>query len=61
MQQLFGVQLILDLKTSERIIILSCHDREEIEKLSDSITEIKQGKIVCITHKAESNNEDKNQ
>ncbi len=54
-------ELILDLKTSERIIILSCHDREEIEKLSDSIAEIKQGKIVCITHKAESNNEDKNQ
>lgn len=35
-------------KDKENIVILSCHDREEIENLCDEIIEIKLGKIVKI-------------
>lgn len=38
--------LLLELKTEERIIIIACHDREELEYLSDEIIEISDGKIV---------------
>lgn len=41
-------QLILDKRCKENLIILSCHDREEIENVCDEIIEIKLGKITSI-------------
>ena len=38
--------LLLELKTEERVIIIACHDRGELEYLSDEIIEISDGKIV---------------
>lgn len=40
--------LILSKKDENRIIILSCHDREELENLSDVIIEIKNGQIIQL-------------
>ncbi len=40
--------IIKSKKDKENIVILSCHDREEIENLCDEIIEIKLGKIVKI-------------
>lgn len=40
--------IIKSKKNKENIVILSCHDREEIENLCDEIIEIKLGKIVKI-------------
>jgi len=41
-------KLILDKKSDKNLIILSCHDSEEIEKICDEIIEIKLGKIIKI-------------
>lgn len=41
-------QLILERKRRGNLIILSCHDREEIENTCDEIIEIKCGKITGI-------------
>lgn len=41
-------QLILERKRRGSLIILSCHDREEIENTCDEIIEIKCGKITGI-------------
>lgn len=51
--------LILKRKNENNIIILSCHDSQEIEKLCDEIVEIKTGKIVNIYENKSS--EDKNE
>lgn len=51
--------LILKRKSENNIIILSCHDSQEIEKLCDEIVEIKTGKIVNICENKSS--EDKNE
>lgn len=40
--------IIKSKKDKENIVILSCHDREEIENICDEIIEIKLGKIVKI-------------
>lgn len=37
--------LILSLKTPERIIIVACHDREELELLSDTIINMAEGRF----------------
>lgn len=41
--------VILKYKSKNNIVILSCHDRQEIDKLCDEIVEIKLGKIVNIS------------
>jgi ABC-2 type transport system ATP-binding protein len=41
-------ELIRSKKSDDTIIILSCHDREEIENLCDEVVEIKAGKIQNI-------------
>lgn len=53
--------LILNSKNENKIIILSCHDSQEIDKLCDEIVEIKSGKIVNISKNknSEDNNEQK--
>lgn len=38
--------ILLRLKSPDRIIIVACHDREELEILSDTIIEIADGEIV---------------
>lgn len=38
--------LLLELKNSDRIIIVACHDKEELEILSDIVIEISQGEII---------------
>lgn len=38
--------LLLELKNENRIIMIACHDREELEYLSDEIIEIANGSIV---------------
>lgn len=38
--------LLLELKNENRIMIIACHDREELEYLSDEIIEIANGSIV---------------
>lgn len=37
--------ILLSLKNDSRIIIIACHDREELEFLSDEIIEMENGKI----------------
>jgi len=49
-------KLILDRKNDKNLIILSCHDSEEIEKICDETIEIKLGKIIKI-HKQENEEE----
>lgn len=44
-------EVIRSKKNENSIIILSCHDREEIENLCDEIISIQSGKIVNITEK----------
>lgn len=39
-------QVILSLKDDDRIIIIACHDKEEMELLADEIIPMRQGKIV---------------
>lgn len=39
-------QVILNLKDDDRIIIIACHDKEEMELLADEIIPMRQGKIV---------------
>lgn len=39
-------ELLLELKREDRIIIIACHDREELELLSDEIIQISEGEIV---------------
>lgn len=39
-------QVILDLKDDGRIIMIACHDREEMELLADKIIPMRQGKIL---------------
>lgn len=56
-------ELILDSKNENKIIIMSCHDSEEIKNICDEIVEIKFGKIVNIDNnkKREDENEEKNE
>lgn len=51
--------LILESKNKNNIVILSCHDSQEIEKMCDEIVEIKTGKIVNISENT--NSEDNNE
>lgn len=51
--------LILESKNKNNIVILSCHDSQEIEKMCDEIVEIKTGKIVNISENE--NSEDNNE
>ncbi len=39
-------KLLLELKEGNRIIIVACHDREELNLLSDEIIELADGKVV---------------
>lgn len=42
-------EILFQLKSEERIIIVACHDREELEALSDEIIEIYEGNVVsCL-------------
>ena len=38
--------ILVSLKDENRIIIVACHDKEELEFLSDEIIEISEGRIV---------------
>lgn len=38
--------LIISLKNEERIIIVACHDREEMELLADKVIEMSEGRIL---------------
>ena len=50
--------IILNYKNENNLIILSCHDKQEIEKLCDEIVEIKTGKIVSVS---DNDSEDKDE
>lgn len=39
-------EILFNLRSEERIIIVACHDREELDALSDEIIEIHEGSIV---------------
>ena len=39
-------QVLVDLRERDHLIIIACHDREELEYLSDEIIEIKDGTVV---------------
>ena len=39
-------ELLLELRNEERIILVACHDREELNYLSDVIIHIQEGRIV---------------
>ncbi len=39
-------QLLFDLKSEDRIIIVACHDREELDLLADEIIEMQEGRIL---------------
>ena len=41
------VLVLVDLRERDHLIIIACHDREELEYLSDEIIEIKDGTVVC--------------
>lgn len=45
--------IIIEMKKQDKIIILSCHDREDLMMLSDIIVEIKAGKIREIKRNTE--------
>ena len=36
-------KILLSLKSNDRVIIIACHDREELELLSDEIIEMENG------------------
>ena len=38
--------MLVDLRERDHLIIIACHDREELEYLSDEIIEIKDGTVV---------------
>lgn len=38
--------VLLDIRNNDKLIIIACHDREELEYLSDIIFEIKDGRII---------------
>lgn len=38
-------QVMLEMKDPERIIIIACHDKEELEFLSDEIIELSEGRV----------------
>ncbi len=46
-------QTLLDLKAKDKLIIIACHDKEELEYLSDVIYEIKDGKIIGMEDKVD--------
>ena len=39
-------EVLLEIRDKDKLIIIACHDREELEFLSDVIFEIKEGRIV---------------
>lgn len=39
-------KVLVDLRERDHLIIIACHDREELEYLSDEIIEIKDGTVV---------------
>ena len=39
-------KVLVDLRERDLLIIIACHDREELEYLSDEIIEIKDGTVV---------------
>ena len=39
-------KVLLEIRDKDKLIIIACHDREELEYLSDIIYEIKDGSIV---------------
>ena len=38
--------LIRDLRDEDRVIVIACHDKEEMEYMADEIIYMKDGKIV---------------
>ena len=40
-------KVLVDLRERDHLIIIACHDREELEYLSDEIIEIKDGTVMC--------------
>ena len=41
-------QLILSLKDPGRIIIVACHDKEEMELLADKVVYLRDGKVASV-------------
>ena len=39
-------KLLIDLRDLGKTIIVACHDREELDFLSDTIFELEEGKVV---------------
>lgn len=39
-------KILSEMRAKEKLIVISCHDTEDLEELSDEIIEIKEGKIV---------------
>lgn len=47
--------VLLDIRDKDKLIIIACHDKEELEYLSDEIIEIKDGSITGRKDKADGN------
>lgn len=43
---------LLELRDRNRVIIIACHDREELETLSDEIIELYEGNITKKMHQS---------
>lgn len=50
-------ELILSYRREDRIVILSCHDREELENLCDVIVKIQAGTVTEIREQKGDKNE----
>ena len=48
--------VLLDIRDKDKLIIIACHDKEELEYLSDEIIEIKDGSITGRKDMADGNN-----
>lgn len=48
--------VLLDIRDKDKLIIIACHDKEELEYLSDEIIEIKDGSIIGRKDMADGNN-----
>lgn len=47
-------QVLLELKNKRKLIIVACHDREELELLADTVFVMSQGEVVDCYEKADS-------
>lgn len=45
-------EVLLELRDRNRVIIIACHDREELETLSDEIIELYEGNITKKMHQS---------